>query len=619
MPTDSSLGKGNPTMILSKRSKRIAGSCVAALALALAAASPAAAAEPLKIRELYPGSAVHGTNAEFVELQMSADGQAQIEGQELRFFEADGDLAATFVLGDDSALVGEIQRTVLLATPAAAALGGAAAAPDYALPAADRIDPVGGAACFTAAGGGSPADCVAWGSFPVPGPFEPSLLPDSQSSNASAIAAGLSLHRDIARGCSTFLDAADDSGSSAADFEQAAPSPHGNATARPHGELRCPPTATISSGPTVPFANPSNSTSASFAYATAEGEPGASFQCHLDSALGQTPPATPPSEGEWAACDAQPQTYAGLADGFYRFWVRALGENPAPGPPASRAWQLDATAPQTAIDSVPPEPSSGFEARFTFSSSEPQSSFRCQLDGGPVQVCANNAASGSRSYFALADGVHTFSVYATDNADNVDPTPATATFTVQTVLGDRTPPDTVVRSAPASPSSSATATFTYSSNEPGSSFECRLDAQPFSPCPASGIGYGPLKNGAHAFEVRATDPAGNVDSVPAAYGWTVRAPLPRTRFAKAPPGTVRVAGRRAKLTFKLRSDKPGSSFRCRLDRRAFKPCKAKVRLTVRLGRHRFEAYAIDRLGNVEETPARRIVRVQRKRSGGLFG
>ncbi len=47
---------------------------------------------------------------------------------------------------------------------------------------------------------------------------------------------------------------------------------------------------------------------------------------------------------------------------------------------------------------------------------------------------------------ALADGSHTFSVFATDAAGNADPTPASQTFVV-----DTTPPDTTITSQPEQP------------------------------------------------------------------------------------------------------------------------------------------------------------------------
>ena len=81
---------------------------------------------------------------------------------------------------------------------------------------------------------------------------------------------------------------------------------------------------------------------------------------------------------------------------------------------------------------------------------------------------------------------------------------------------------------------------------------------------------------------------------------------------------MRIAGKQARLTFSFKADKPGSTFRCRMDKRKFKPCSQTTKIEAALGRHRFEVYAIDDLGNTEPTPARRIFRVKRKRSGGFF-
>ena len=90
------------------------------------------------------------------------------------------------------------------------------------------------------------------------------------------------------------------------------------------------------------------------------------------------------------------------------------------------------------------------------------------------------ACTSPRTSRVLADGEHTFSVRAIDAAGNVDPTPATRTFTVDTVgAGDddrhRADRDDA-RHAPM---------FTFSPARPGATFECKLDgpgAGTFAPC-----------------------------------------------------------------------------------------------------------------------------------------
>jgi hypothetical protein len=91
--------------------------------------------------------------------------------------------------------------------------------------------------------------------------------------------------------------------------------------------------------------------------------------------------------------------------------------------------------------------------------------------------------------------------------------------------GDTTPPDTAITSGPPSTTTATNATFSFSSSEPGSTFQCQLDGFAWSAClpPAS---YGPLGYGSHTFNVRALDPASNVDASPATLTWTVAAPIP---------------------------------------------------------------------------------------------
>jgi hypothetical protein len=62
--------------------------------------------------------------------------------------------------------------------------------------------------------------------------------------------------------------------------------------------------------------------------------------------------------------------------------------------------------------------------------------------------------------------------------------------------------------------------FSFSSNEPGSTFQCRLDERPFAKCRSSKT-IKRSKPGRHTLKVRAIDPSGNVDPSPAIAHFSV--------------------------------------------------------------------------------------------------
>jgi hypothetical protein len=135
-------------------------------------------------------------------------------------------------------------------------------------------------------------------------------------------------------------------------------------------------------------------------------------------------------------------------------------------------------APETTITSGPPGTTTSADASFTFESSEADSIFECRLDGGELTPC-----SSPQAYSGLSAGTHTFEGQATDPAGNVDPTPASHTWTItQPPPPDTTPPDTSVVSGPPAFGDDRTATFAFTSSEPDSRFECSLDGGPFLPC-----------------------------------------------------------------------------------------------------------------------------------------
>jgi CSLREA domain-containing protein len=79
---------------------------------------------------------------------------------------------------------------------------------------------------------------------------------------------------------------------------------------------------------------------------------------------------------------------------------------------------------------------------------------------------------------------------------------------------DSTPPQTAILTGPLRKSRERTARFEFTSNEPGSRFECKLDHGKRRPC-SSPVTFRRLWRGKHVFEVWAIDALGNKDKSPA--------------------------------------------------------------------------------------------------------
>jgi hypothetical protein len=175
----------------------------------------------------------------------------------------------------------------------------------------------------------------------------------------------------------------------------------------------------------------------------------------------------------------------------------------------------DSTPPDTAIDSGPSGTITTSSTTFSFSSTESGSTFECRLDGAGWGTCPP-----PKAYASLANGNHSFDARAVDAVGNVDQTPASRTFTVSVAANDTTPPETTIDSGPSGTIKQTFARFSFSSSEAGSRFECRIDVSAWSACTSPKKVSG-LSHGAHVFEVRAIDAAGNVDQTQAARGFTV--------------------------------------------------------------------------------------------------
>jgi hypothetical protein len=85
---------------------------------------------------------------------------------------------------------------------------------------------------------------------------------------------------------------------------------------------------------------------------------------------------------------------------------------------------------------------------------------------------------------------------------------------------DVAPPDTIKGKGPKKRSAKRKAKFRFSSSEPGSTFECKLDRKPAFAC-TSPVKVKRLKRGKHVFRVTAIDAADNRDASPAVYRFKV--------------------------------------------------------------------------------------------------
>ncbi len=129
--------------------------------------------------------------------------------------------------------------------------------------------------------------------------------------------------------------------------------------------------------------------------------------------------------------------------------------------------QSDTTPPDTTITASPSNPSNDTSPSFGFAGSDDQTpagslTFECALGNSAFAACPN-----PQTYSSLADGSYTFQVRAVDAAGNVDPSPASYTWTI-----DATPPSVTINQASgqADPTTAGPIHFTVVFNEPVTGF-----------------------------------------------------------------------------------------------------------------------------------------------------
>lgn len=112
---------------------------------------------------------------------------------------------------------------------------------------------------------------------------------------------------------------------------------------------------------------------------------------------------------------------------------------PSPVPPETPS----DPPPDTIIDAGPAGTTFDTTPTFEFHSTEPSSTFECSLDQGTPSFGACSGPGATHTPAPLADGSYTFRVRAIDAASNVDPTPATDAFVVDTTFSCDNPGPTI--------------------------------------------------------------------------------------------------------------------------------------------------------------------------------
>jgi predicted RNA-binding Zn-ribbon protein involved in translation (DUF1610 family) len=240
---------------------------------------------------------------------------------------------------------------------------------------------------------------------------------------------------------------------------------------------------------------------------------------------GASPYTCSTNGGAFVAC-ASPLYLSGLSEGVHSFAVRDNCSNVCP-PPLTYDWTTDYTPPDVALTSKPPATTNQTIASFGFSSTDATATFKCSLNGGAYSPCTS-----PQVYSGLGDGTREFNVESVDPAGNVSLMTGSASWAV-----DLTPPVTTI--ATSVDKAASTVAVTLSSTINGSTFQCSLDGQPYSSCQPR-FTLTPPAVGQNTLAVKATSPAGNVETTPAMSTLAVypAPPAPTVSLLKVPAPTL---------------------------------------------------------------------------------
>jgi CSLREA domain-containing protein len=341
------------------------------------------------------------------------------------------------------------------------------------------------------------------------------------------------------------------------------------------------PDTSITSGPVT-----TNDTTPTFAFTS--DAPAATFWCKIDGS-------------DTFACDSL-LTLDELAPGQHTFRVAAEAGGVTDPTPATRIFVVDLDPPASATITGGPEidpPTRDNTPEFTFTSGEPNATFRCAIDAGPYAPCASPYTTAP-----LPDESYTLHVKAVDAAGNEDPSSATRVFTIDTTV-----PQTTISVGPSGPTAFADVEFRFKAgNESHAvSYSCRIGTEMFTACDERFVRLG-MADGEYVFEVFATDRAGNVEDPPVKRTFRVDTTAPQTTITGGPD--VLKPDERGTWTFA--ADEPAARFLCGIDQAPNFECSSPytdVDHVLAPGPHTFRVAAVDLVGHQDLTPAERAFRI----------
>jgi hypothetical protein len=226
--------------------------------------------------------------------------------------------------------------------------------------------------------------------------------------------------------------------------------------------------------------------------------------------------------------------YSALSDGFTWNATKQAGEPDHAGDPGGASVWFDWTAPRSGHAEINACGTSNTLLGL-YTGDAVDALTPVALESRPISCFVNFAATAGTTYRIAVDGrfdsstgmpaMETFGISASMHVPPSSKAGAAVQFDPPL---DRTPPKTtisrqVLRSQPPQ------LVFHFGSNEPGSTFRCKLDKQRFAKCRSSKR-FRHMEPGSHTLKVFAIDSAGNADPSPAVAHFTLpEAPKTRSR------------------------------------------------------------------------------------------